>query len=211
MERQGLVSKAAKRFKVTTDSNHQLPIAPNLLDQDFSATAINQKWAGDITYLWTSEGWLYLAVIIDLYSCNVIGWSMNNRMTSDLVCDALTCALFRRGMPENVIIHSDRGSQYCSKDYRALIKKQNSHQSMSRKGNCWDNACVESFFHTFKVEAFEKLKFLPETKCVKEYWNILKLIITKREGTVRLATLVQLSSNKKMSLNKASRIGGTDL
>ena len=160
MERQGLVSKAAKRFKVTTDSNHQQPIAPNLLNQDFSATAINQKWAGDITYLWTSEGWLYLAVIIDLYSRNVIGWSMNKRMTSDLVCDALTCALFRRGMPENVIIHSDRGSQYCSKDYRALIKKQNSHQSMSRKGNCWDNACVESFFHTLKVEAFEKNEIL---------------------------------------------------
>ena len=155
MKRQHLEAKAAKKFKVTTNSKHNLPIAPNLLEQDFSATQINQKWAGDITYLLTSEGWLYLAVIIDLYSRNVIGWSMNTRMTSDLVCDALKSALFRRGMPKNVIVHSDRGSQYCSNDYRALMSQHQLQQSMSRKGNCWDNACVESFFHTLKIEALD--------------------------------------------------------
>lgn len=156
MARQGLVAKAARKFKVTTDSNHTLPVAPNLLEQDFNATGPNQKWVGDITYLMTSEGWLYLAVIIDLYSRTVIGWSMSNRMTADLVCDALKMALFRRGRAvKKVIVHSDRGSQYCSHDYRDLITKHQLVQSMSRKGNCWDNACAESFFHSLKVEALQ--------------------------------------------------------
>ncbi|MFA0039039.1 IS3 family transposase [Vibrio sp. 10N.261.52.A1] len=155
MKRQDLVAKAARKFKCTTDSKHKMPVAPNLLAQDFNATAPNQKWAGDITYVATSEGWLYLAVIIDLYSRQVIGWSMNTRMTASLVCDALSMALFRRGFPEQVITHSDRGSQYCSKDYRDLISNYNLRQSMSRKGNCWDNACVESFFHSMKVEAIQ--------------------------------------------------------
>ena len=153
MRRQNLVPKAARKFKVTTDSNHKLPVAPNLLEQDFTTTGPNQKWAGDITYLLTNEGWLYLAVIIDLYSRSVIGWSMKSRMTADLVCDALRMALWRRGFPEGVIAHSDRGSQYCSHAYRELIEKHGLRQSMSRKGNCWDNACVESFFHSLKVEA----------------------------------------------------------
>ncbi|NOI52711.1 IS3 family transposase [Vibrio crassostreae] len=155
MKRQDLVAKAARKFKCTTDSKHKMPVAPNLLAQDFNATAPNQKWAGDITYVATNEGWLYLAVIIDLYSRQVIGWSMNTRMTASLVCDALSMALFRRGFPEQVITHSDRGSQYCSKDYRDLISNYNLRQSMSRKGNCWDNACVESFFHSMKVEAIQ--------------------------------------------------------
>lgn len=141
--------------KTIADSNHKLSVAPNLLAQDFTASGPNQKWAGDITYLLTSEGWLYLAVIIDLYSRAVIGWSMNTRMTADLVCDALQMALWRRGFPRDVIVHSDRGSQYCSHACRDLIDEQGLRQSMSRKGNCWDNACVESFFHSLKVEAIQ--------------------------------------------------------
>lgn len=152
MKRQSLVAKAARKFKCTTDSKHRLPVAPNLFEQDFNATAPNP---GDITYLATSEGWMYLAVVIDLYSRQVVGWSMSTRMTATLVCDALSMALFRRGTPEGVIIHSDRGSQYCSKDYRDLISAHNLKQSMSRKGNCWDHACVESFFHSMKVEAIQ--------------------------------------------------------
>ncbi|MCX8834550.1 IS3-like element ISVpa2 family transposase [Vibrio parahaemolyticus] len=155
MKRQDLTPKAARKFKCTTDSKHKMPVAPNLLAQDFNAAAPNQKWAGDITYIATSEGWLYLAVIIDLYSRQVVGWSMDTKMTATLVCDALSMALFRRGFPEQVIVHSDRGSQYCSKDYRDLMTAYNLKQSMSRKGNCWDNACVESFFHSMKVEAIQ--------------------------------------------------------
>ncbi len=153
MRRQALVLKAARKFVATTDSDHHLPVAPNLLEQDFEATAPNQKWAGDITHLMSSEGWLYLAVIIDLYSRSVIGWSMNTRMTADLVCDALEMALWRRNFPAGVICHSDRGSQYCSHAYQDRLRTHQLRQSMSRKGNCWDNAYVESFFHSMKIEA----------------------------------------------------------
>ena len=155
MRRQQLVAKAARKFKVTTDSDHPLPIADNLLQRDFSASAPNQKWVQDITYLWTSEGWLYLAVVIDLYSRAVIGWSMNKRMKASLVTDALTMALFRRGMPKGVIVHSDRGSQYCSNAYRNLAREYDFKVSMSRRGNCWDNSVAESFFHSLKVEAIQ--------------------------------------------------------
>lgn len=155
MRRQRLVPKAARKFKITTDSDHQLPVAPNLLERDFTATAPNQKWVGDITYLLTNEGWMYLAVVIDLYSRAVVGWSMSQRMKSSLVCDALTMALFRRGQPNGVIVHSDRGSQYCSHAYRKIVDEYHLKLSMSRKGNCWDNACAESFFHSLKVEAIQ--------------------------------------------------------
>lgn len=138
MKRQSLVAKAARKFKCTTDSNHRLPVAPNSLEQDFTTTAPNQKWAGDITYLATSEGWLYLAVIIYLYSRQVVGWSMDTKMTATLVSDALSMALFRRSFTEQVIVQSDCGSQYCSKDYGELISAYKLRQCMSKKGNCWD-------------------------------------------------------------------------
>lgn len=159
MQRQGLRAKAAKKFKATTNSSHNLPVAPNLLNQDFSATGPNQKYVGDITYLWTEEGWLYLAVVIDLYSRLIVGWSMSERMTASLVCDALKMALWRRQMPTGVIVHSDRGSQYCSGEYQKLIKAHNLRCSMSAKGNCYDNACAESFFHSLKVEAIHGERF----------------------------------------------------
>lgn len=159
LQRQQLRAKAARKFKATTNSNHNLPVAPNLLKQDFSAPAPNRKWVGDITYLWTEEGWLYLAVVIDLYSRLVVGWAMSERMTADLACGALTMALWRRKMPTGVIVHSDRGSQYCSKDYQFLITQHGLTCSMSGKGNCWDNAVAESFFHTLKVELIHGERF----------------------------------------------------
>lgn len=152
MKRQGLVAKAAKKYKATTDSDHNLPVAPNRLGQDFSANAPNQKWVCDITYLWTGEGWLYLAVVLDLFSRMVVGWAMDRRMKADLVCDALQMALWRRRMPRGVMVHSDRGSQYCSRMYQALLVKRDLIRSMGGKGNCYDNAVAESFFHTLKVE-----------------------------------------------------------
>ena len=159
MKRQGLRAKAAKKFKVTTNSKHQLAVADNLLQQDFSASAPNQKWVGDITYLWTDEGWLYLATVIDLYSRMVVGWAMSKRMTSSLVCDALTMGLWRRGMPSGVIVHTDRGSQYCSTIYQDLLVKHGLQCSVSGTGNCYDNACAESFFHTIKVELIHGERF----------------------------------------------------
>lgn len=147
-----LKAKAKKKFKVTTDSKHNLPVAPNLLNRNFTAHAPNQKWCGDITYVWTDEGWMYLAVVIDLYSRAVIGWSIQPTMSRELVCDALMMALWRRGFPRNVLFHSDRGSQYCSGDYQKILKHYGFICSMSRKANCWDNAIAESFFHSFKTE-----------------------------------------------------------
>jgi len=175
MRRQGLRAKAAKKFKATTNSKHDLPVAPNRLQQDFSASAPNQKWVGDITYLWTEEGWLYLAVVVDLYSRLVVGWAMAERMTADLVCDALQMALWRRHRPSGVIVHSDRGSQYCSKVYQDLLDRHGLLCSMSAKGNCYDNACAESFFHTLKVELIHGERFATRAQtrqCVFEYIEV---------------------------------------
>lgn len=152
LRRQGLRARATRRFKATTNSNHALPVAPNLLEQDFSAARPNEKWVQDITYLPTDEGWLYLAVVIDLYSRQVVGWAMAEHMKATLVCDAMTMALFRRGFPQGVIAHSDRGSQYCSRRFLRLLAKHSLRCSMSKRGDCFDNACAESFFHTLKVE-----------------------------------------------------------
>lgn len=153
LRRQGLRAKAARKFKATTNSNHSLPVAQNLLQQDFTADAPNQVWVGDITYIGTDEGWLYLAVVLDLFSRKVVGWSMSDRMTATLVCDALRMALFRRKRPRDVIMHTDRGSQYCSREHRDLLDASGLVASMSAKGNCYDNAAIESWNHSLKVEA----------------------------------------------------------
>jgi transposase InsO family protein len=153
MRRQGLVAKAGRKFKATTNSAHNLPVSPNLLEQDFTCQSINEKWAGDITYLWTDEGWLYLAVVLDLFSRRIIGWSMNERMTKQLACDAMQMAIDQRTDFAGVIMHTDRGSQYCSKKFQGLLSANDIRSSMSKKGDCYDNACSESFFHTLKVEA----------------------------------------------------------
>lgn len=156
----GWRAKAAKKFKATTNSNHKLPVAPNLLQQNFSASKPNEKWVSDITYIWTEEGWLYLAVVMDLHSRMIVGWSMSERMTSQLVIDALQMAIWRRRKPQGVIIHSDRGSQYCSHDYQKLLAENGFICSMSKRGDCYDNASMESWNHSFKVEAIHGEKFL---------------------------------------------------
>ena len=159
MRAMGLRARAARRFKATTHSKHRLPVAPNRLQQDFTAAGPNQKWVADITYLWTGEGWLYLAVVLDLYSRAVVGWSMAERITKELVMAALTMALFRRRPPPGLILHSDRGSQYAALDYQALLDQHGLLCSMSRKGDCYDNAAMESFFHTLKVEQIQGARY----------------------------------------------------
>jgi transposase InsO family protein len=152
MKQNGIRIVRTRKYKATTDSNHTFNIAPNLLDQDFSASEPNQKWAGDISYIWTREGWLYLAVIIDLYSRRVIGWAVSNRMKKDLAIRALKMAINLRQPPPGCIHHTDRGSQYCSHDYQKALRKQGFQISMSGKGNCFDNAAVETFFKSLKAE-----------------------------------------------------------
>lgn len=152
MRRAGLKSKRVRKFKTTTDSKHSLPVAPNLLNQNFKTTAPNQVWVSDITYIWTWEGWVYLAVIIDLYSRQVIGWAISCRINKELVLAALRQAIGRRVVLPGLIFHSDRGSQYASNDVRKLLETYKMLQSMSKKGDCYDNAVAESFFATLKLE-----------------------------------------------------------
>ncbi len=144
--------KQKRKYKVTTDSNHTLPVADNVLNRDFSPAAPNQAWGSDITYLWTQQGWIYLAVIIDLYSRRVVGWSIDRRMKKALVIRALMMAVNLRKPPPGLILHSDRGSQYASHEYQKLLQQHGMICSMSRKGNCWDNAPVERFFGSLKRE-----------------------------------------------------------
>ena len=144
--------KQKRKYKVTTDSKHKLPVARNVLNRDFSPSAPNRAWGTDITYLWTQEGWIYLAVVIDLYSRRVVGWSIDRRMKKALVIRALMMAVNLRQPPPGLIHHSDRDSQYASHDYQKLLKQHKMIGSMSRKGNCWDNAPVERFFSSLKRE-----------------------------------------------------------
>lgn len=148
----GLRAKAAKAYRVTTDSDHQLPVMPNRLRRSFEAPAADRVWVGDITYLWTSQGWLYLAIVLDTYSRRIVGWSLNPSLESDLAVDALDKAIEARQPGAGLIHHTDRGAQYSSHDYRRKVEQAQLVFSMSRKGDCWDNAMAESFFKTLKVE-----------------------------------------------------------
>jgi len=152
MKLAGVVAKQRKKFKATTDSKHKLPVAPNLLDRQFTVAEPDCVYVSDITYIWTTEGWLYLAVILDLFSRQVVGWSLSNRITKKLVMDAFRMAIWRRRPTTGLIFHSDRGSQYCSNDFQKMLKINGVKSSMSRKGNCWDNAVAESFFGSLKTE-----------------------------------------------------------
>ena len=148
-----------KKFRVTTDSKHNWPVAPNLLDRQFVRSAPNQVWVADITYIPTDEGWLFLAAVKDLHTCEIVGWAMGSRMTKTLVVDALRAAYWRKKPKPGLMHHSDRGSQYCSSAYRALQASYHMQTSMSRKGNCWDNAPMESFFGTLKTESLHHYRF----------------------------------------------------
>ncbi len=152
MKESGVMVRYRKKYKVTTNSNHKKPLFENVLNREFSPPAPDRAYASDITYVWTQEGWLYLAVVIDLFSRKVVGWSMSARMKASLVCDALTMALWQRKPKPGLIVHSDRGSQYASHQYRKLLNNWQCIGSMSRKGNCWDNAVAESFFGSLKQE-----------------------------------------------------------
>lgn len=168
MRENGWRAKAAKKFKATTNSNHHLPVAPNLLQQNFIAHKSNEKWVSDITYCWTEEGWLYLAVVMDLYSRKVVGWAMSERMTKKLVLDALQMAIWSRKPPRGLIVHSDRGSQYCSHAYQKLLGLHGLICSMSKRGDCYDNAAMESWNHSFKVEAIHGERFATR-ECAKKH------------------------------------------
>ncbi len=159
MRENGLSARLPRRFTVTTHSGHGLPVAPNLLNRQFRAERENAKWTGDITYIWTGEGWLYLAVVLDLFSRRVVGWAMRETLERELVVSALQGAVWQRRPPPDLLCHSDRGSQYASADYQSALRGAGATCSMSRKADCWDNAPIESFFATLKRELVHRARF----------------------------------------------------
>lgn len=179
MRENGIQAVGRRKFKVTTDSDHQRPIAPNILARDFEATGPNQKWAGDITYIWTQEGWLYLAIVLDLFSRMVIGWSIKPRLTANLACEALRMAIANRLPLHAPLMHSDRGSQYASKDFQRILSAFGITCSMSRKGNCWDNAVLESFFASLKTECIYQLDLQTRQQARHELFDYMEVFYNR--------------------------------
>ena len=177
-----LCAKSRRKFKATTDSNHALPVAPNLLEQRFDADRPNAVWVGDITYLRTRQGWMYLAVIVDLFSRKVVGWSLRERMSAELVCEALDAAVEQRCPPPGLIFHSDRGSQYASRAFRRRLWRYRMRQSMSRKGNCWDNAVAESFFATLKKELVRDHAFATRATARSAVFEYIEIFYNRRRA-----------------------------
>ena len=190
MRDNGIRAKQRRKFKATTDSKHSHPVAPNLLERDFEAGASNQKWVADITYIPTREGWLYLAVILDLYSRLVVGWSMADRMTRQLVLDALQMAVGRRCPEPGLLHHSDRGSQYACGDYQKALGDHGMICSMSRKGDCWDNAPMESFFHTLKTELVNHRDYQTRWKAKDDIFEYIEVFYnrSRRHSALGFAT-----------------------
>lgn len=179
MKENGIKAKTKRKFRATTNSRHNLSVAQNLLAREFNVGQINRVWVGDITYIWTREGWLYLSTVIDLYSRRIVGWSVDKRITKELVINSLQQAFELRNPPEGLIFHSDRGSQYASDEFKNSLKIIGAKQSMSRKGNCWDNAVAESFFKTIKSELI--------------YWHSFQ---TRQEAELRIFEYIEIFYNR---------------
>jgi putative transposase len=173
MRLEGIQGRRKRRKVVTTDSRHAYPVAPNLLNRKFEAEAPNEKWVADITYIPTREGWLYLAVVMDLYARKIVGWSMSHQITADLVEDALRMALYERQPDPGLLHHSDRGSQYASEQIRRILANNQIEVSMSRSGNCYDNAVMESFFSTLKCEQVHHQDYKTRTEASRDIFEYI--------------------------------------
>jgi putative transposase len=204
MRKAGVAVKYRKKFKTTTDSNHKLPVAPNLLDRKFAVDRPNSAWCCDITYLWTMQGWLYLAVIIDLYSRKVVGWAMSPRMKTALVIDALSMAYWHRKPPKGLIHHSDRGSQYASQEYQHLLGSYGMTCSMSRKGNCWDNAVAESFFHSLKTEWIKDILYSTRDQARRDVIGFIEMFYNCRRLHSSLEYMNPNEFEKRVDYAKAA-------
>jgi len=180
MRENGIRAKRSRRFKVTTHSKHNYPVAPNLLNRQFNVSTPNAVWVSDITYIWTSEGWLYFAGVLDLYSRRIVGWSMSHRITEQLTLDALNHAIICRHPSEGLLHHSDRGSQYASDNYQKLLKTNQITCSMSRKGDCWDNAVMESFFATLKTELIYRERFFKREDAKSKIFDYIEMFYNRK-------------------------------
>lgn len=180
MKLHGIAAKTKKKFKVTTHSNHRLPLAKDRVKRDFYPSRPNRLWGSDITYISTGEGWMYLAVVMDLYSRKIVGWSMKDRLYREIVLDAFHQALGRRHPKPGLIFHSDHGVQYASKEFREALKAHGVLCSMSRKGNCYDNACLESFFHTLKTELVYHERYLTRKEAEKSIFEYIEIFYNRQ-------------------------------
>lgn len=180
MKANGIVAKSKRKFRATTNSKHNLPVAENLLKQKFVATGPNKVWCSDITYIHTLEGWLYLVVILDVFSRRVVGWAMSERLTADFVMRALHQAMGRRNPVLGCIFHSDRGVQYACSDFRKILEKYGFLQSMSRKGDCYDNAVAESFFHTLKTEHVYQCKYTTRAEAKQSIFEYIEMFYNRQ-------------------------------
>jgi transposase InsO family protein len=179
MRAEGIRPKTVKKWRATTQSNHRMPVAANALNRQFTVAQPNQVWAGDITYIWTMEGWLYLAVVLDLYSRAVIGWALGARLTGELTQQALTMAIHHRMPQAGLLHHSDQGSQYAATVYQQLLTRHSMTGSMSRRGNCWDNACVESFFGTLKRELIYHRQYRTRDEATRDIFEYIEVFYNR--------------------------------
>ena len=180
MRNAGIRSRTKKKFKATTNSKHNLPVAPNLLNQKFKVDAPDRVWVGDITYIWTNEGWLYLAVVLDLFNRQVLGWAAASRMNRQLAINALQVALGKRKPGQGLLHHTDRGSQYASSDYQKILKEHGMICSMSRKGNCYDNAVAESFFARLKCEWVNHQRYLSRKEAIQSLFYYIEIFYNRK-------------------------------
>lgn len=199
----GLRCKQKKKYKATTDSNHHLPVYPNLLGQDFSAEGPNEKWVADITYISTEEGWLYLAGIVDVFHGEVVGYEFSTSLKKGIVINALNKAVDAKNPPEGLIMHSDRGSQYCSKYHRKLLKRYGMLGSMSRKGNCYDNALMESFWGILKSELIYGRKYRTRSEAIKEITEYIEVVYNRQRRHSRLGNISPAAFLKEYYRNLA--------
>ena len=211
MREMGIKAIHKRQFKVTTKSDHNYPVAENILGRNFQADAPNQKWVSDITYIRTFEGWMYLAAVMDLYSRKIVGWAMSKTMTATLATTALEMAIYRRRPLKGLLHHSDRGVQYASKEYQKLLKKYGTICSMSRKGNCWDNAPMESFFSTLKAECIAGKIYLSRVQAKREIFEYIEIYYNRKRRHSGIGNMARnFMKIKENALNFVSNQPGED-
>ena len=192
-----IIAIQKRRFRVTTNSKHNYPVWPNVLERNFMVQKPNAVWVSDITYIWTLEGWLYLAAVLDLYSRRVVGLAMDKTIADTLVTQAMMQAVLRRSPGKGLICHSDRGSQYAGYNFKAILSQYEFVGSMSRKGDCWDNAVAESFFHTLKVELIHRCRFLTREEAKRKIFEYVEMYYNRKRAHSTLGFLSPFEFEKR--------------
>lgn len=201
MREEGIVAVQKRKFRVTTNSKHDYPVWPNILNRNFVVDKPNTIWVSDITYIWTFEGWLYLAAVLDLYSRVIVGLAMDKTIADTLTTQAMRQAIYQRRPDKGLILHSDRGSQYASNDFKAILIENEFVGSMSKKGDCWDNAVAESFFHTLKVELIHRMKFKTRDEAKRKIFEYVQMYYNRKRAHSTLGYLSPMEYERQAFLS----------